>query len=140
MRKVQKKYREVTAESFRKWSLELSDVAIERKGQGHKVQMVPNPFCAFRYTEDEQYLSGDGRRMETSTPKPRKANVNFRDVAVKSTKNYRKQETLRVVTLRTTRDSEKLFEDYDKKYRLGQSSFRDLFENSKQKKPGSLTA
>lgn len=56
---------EVTAESFCRWALELSDVCTEGMRQRHRVRVVPGPLWAMQYINGPQYLPKDGKSMKT---------------------------------------------------------------------------
>lgn len=68
---------EVTAESFRRWAVELNENVSDNEGQKHSVWVVPSPFCAMRYINDPRYLEGD-EEVESGGGSPRAANVQSR--------------------------------------------------------------
>lgn len=103
---------EVKVESFCMWTLELSDVAIGSKMQRHKVRVAPALFSAKHYTNESRYLPEDENSMEIRRLKPWGASKSFRAAAVKSREDCKKQQALRVVTLRNIRAGGKLFVDY----------------------------
>lgn len=109
-------YMEVTAESFRKWALDLNEKVSDSKGQTHSVWVVPAPFCAMRYINDPRYLQGDKAKLETRRVSPRRANVEFKAASTKSRTDYRKHGVLQVVALRNIRVGEELFVEYGGKY------------------------
>lgn len=92
--------------------------------------MVPAPFCAKRYISGPRYLPGDKRRMKTRRLTTRGANVDFRDAALKSREQYKKQQGLQMVALRNISFREELFMDYDTKYSLQLSSIGDVYRNT----------
>lgn len=66
-----KKYMGVTAESLRRWALQLSDAATESTGQRHQVWVASAPFCGIRCIADPKYLPEDEDRLETRRLRPR---------------------------------------------------------------------
>lgn len=51
---------EVTAEAFRRFALELSEIVPDNKRQGHSVWVILAVFSAMRCINDLQYLLDDG--------------------------------------------------------------------------------
>lgn len=98
--------------------LEWSDVVTDSHGQRHQVWVAPGPFWARRCTSDQRYLLRDENSMETWRLRPRQASVEFKAAFLKSRLDFRKQQALRVVTLRNTRVNKELFVQYSMKYWL----------------------
>lgn len=64
------------------------------------------------YINDSRYVPEDENRIQTLRLKPKQLSVQVRAAAEKCTDDYRKQETLEVVTLKNIRAGEELFVDY----------------------------
>lgn len=70
-------YMEITAESFWKYELELSEVLTNYKKRRHSVIVVPALFCAVQYTKDSCFRPGEdeSRERERLSPKGGKCRV-----------------------------------------------------------------
>lgn len=71
--------------------------------------LLSAPSCAKQYVSDRWYLRGDENSKEFRSPRPEKANVEFRAAAVRSTGDYRKEQALQVIPLRNIRVDKELF-------------------------------
>lgn len=71
-----------------------------------------------QYISDPRDVQGNDDSMDTRKLRLRKANVEYRAAAAKSTGEYRKQQTLQVDTLRNIRVREEPFVDCVVKYWL----------------------
>lgn len=55
---------EVTTESLRRWTLELSSAGTDNKRRRHLIWVVLAAFYGVRYNNDPRNLPRDGERME----------------------------------------------------------------------------
>lgn len=67
--------------------------------------------------------------MESGRERPRDAIKELKAAAMRSRRNYKMQQTLQMVTLRTISVGEELCPEYGMKYSLEYSSVRDLHDN-----------
>lgn len=128
-KRYEKEYMEITAESFFMRGLKPSDVVTDSKRQRKQPWAVPAAFCAMGYINLQRYLPGVEQSMETRKQRPRLANVELRAAHVKSRKEHRIQQEVQVVSLRVTRDGEKLFQDYGMNYKFEYSNIIDKYKN-----------
>lgn len=105
-------YMEVSAESFRGWAVRLEERACDSQGLKHSVWFVSFSFCAMRFITDQRYLPGDKDGTKVRRWSGRKAHVQFKAASRKSRADFRKNDLVQVVALRSFNVVEELFLHY----------------------------
>lgn len=99
---------QATAQSFRKWAVELKSKAPESRSRKYSFWVVPAPFCAMRFVSDPQYMETDKKGTKTGGIVDRKPKVHCGASTTVSRAVFRNSDLVQVATTRKFKIEKKL--------------------------------